>query len=110
MNDVKLGQVPDWDAERDAVHIAIIPGRSSIPLEPGEQVGILKEYREASDPVIVSKDVSKKVGIVDPFLDGPSTHFWLCLFPKTVKSLRHSWEHPDIQDVTAEEDDSCRGC
>lgn len=79
-------------AARDAIHLAVERVRGVDYLSPGEAVGFVA-------PGLVSASARKLVGIVDPFLtDGPcpGNEFFLVLFPGTVTSLRHVWEHPDI--------------
>lgn len=76
MSDVKLGELVGDGAGRDAVHVAIVPMRALRLLQPGERL---------------------TNGIVDPFLTAPvepGQRFYLLLFPGTVTSLRHVWEHP----------------
>lgn len=79
-----MGTILTDEEGRDAVHIAVIAVVAKYRLEPGENVG---------------KDGSKRnpIGIVDPFLKHTvksGEKFWLFLYPRTITSLRHVWEHP----------------
>lgn len=91
MSEVKLGQLIDGPAERDAIHIAVAPVVATVRMRPGCRVGLDEEgAAEISES-------SRCIGIVDPFLTEdvlPGQRFFLVLFPNTVTSLRHSWEHP----------------
>ncbi len=105
MSEVRLGTIPEYHQKRDAVHVAIIPVTCDDDLEPGQHVGI--EYDD-----VVSSTAKKKIGIVDPFLRDTveaGVKFWLCLYPNTVKSLRHDWEHPDLIEPEPEDYYNC-GC
>jgi hypothetical protein len=88
MSDVVLGVSPPANADRDAIHVAVIPMRAAELLRPGQRVGIVGD--QLAGP---SADV---VGIVDPYLvdvvpkDG---WFWLALLPGTVQGMRHHWQH-----------------
>lgn len=94
-NETKLGTKPNGNEGKDAVHIAIIPIRAAERVFSGMEVFINKDG-EANR--CLSNEMA--VGIVDPFLNKKDdmvekgSYFWLCLFPKTVTSLRHEWEHP----------------
>lgn len=103
MTDVKLGQLPDQYAQRDAIHIAVCPVEAAEDLEPGQYVGLVAQpglgdrlaglWASASAP---------HVGIVDPFLTTTvkkGQRFWLCLYPQTVTSIRHHWTHPKIAEA-----------
>lgn len=94
MSDVILGRRPPEAAERDAVHVAVIPAMAGEILAPGHYVrfcdGVAKRcvYQEAH-------------GIVDPYLDafvGRGDRFWMCLMPGSVTGMRHHWSHPSIAD------------
>lgn len=90
-NEAKLGTIPGGNEGRDAVHVAIIPVQAAQLLTPGLYVKLNAENK--AEP-----STSEAVGIVDPFLGvgclNKDEWFWLCLFPKSVTSLRHVWEHP----------------
>lgn len=84
-----LGQFPDGERERDAIHIAVIPVRAAEPLGAGHHVGVTDGKASRSPPLI---------GVVDPFLTPGLVEagewFWLLLYPGTITSLRHEWIHP----------------
>lgn len=76
---VKLvGKLVEGEPGRDAIHIAVIPMVALRDLKPGEHLAH---------------------GIVDPYLrKGPKRgeKYFLFLYPGTVTSLRHVWEHPEF--------------
>jgi hypothetical protein len=83
-----LGTVIDASAGRDAIHLAVEPVEAGEKLFPGQHIRI--------DGGIAMSG-GKTVGIVDPFLPGPvfqGQKFWLVVYPRTITSLRHVWEHP----------------
>jgi hypothetical protein len=80
MDAPKLGQIITEAASRDAIHVAVIPMTATREMQPGEHLAN---------------------GIVDPFLKAPvkpGQRYWLCLYPGTVTSLRHVWNHPAFGD------------
>lgn len=92
-----LGTIIDDTQKRDAIHLAVEPVVAKNYLRPGEHV-----TADGIPSYPYSKDA---VGIVDPFVIGrvgelgvnmisPGERFWLVLYPRTIKSLRHVWEHP----------------
>lgn len=84
-SNITLGQILTGNEGRDAVHVAIAPCVAKEKLYPGQDVG--------AD----GTTAQPHVGIVDPYLKHPvlpEQGFWLCLYPNTVTSLRHEWEHP----------------
>lgn len=90
-NTPEVGQLAYPGAERDAIHMAIAPVVAGTSLAPGERV-IIKDNKAFG---------SKKlpIGIVDPFLTKAVKEgeiFWLFMFPNTITSLRHDWEHPKL--------------
>lgn len=92
MNEPMLGLLIEGEAKRDAIHVALAPVTSDEILNPGQRVSLVEG---SSDKVKASN--ANTVGIVDPFLKGtvqPGQRFWLCLYCKTVTSLRHQWTHP----------------
>lgn len=103
MSDPLLGKFPNQYAQRDAVHVAIIPIIASSGLSPGQRIGIAEE----NGVFCSDSDADEPIGIVDPFLTRkvkPGERFYLCLFPGTVHGMRHHWLHPQFQ-VKAEPDD-----
>lgn len=90
MEDLKIGHmIADSDErQKDAIHMAIAPVVASERLFPGDHIGF------RGDMVAVTPN---PIGIVDPFLSGPvsaGAKFWMFLYPNTVTSLRHDWQHP----------------
>lgn len=107
MSDVQVGVVPDADAERDAIHCAIMPMIAGQILQPGEHVGIIEDWDNDSGERRVGR-VPEKIGIVDPFLTEPvlpGSRFWLFLYPRTVVGMRHHWVHPAFDQVPAAKPD-----
>lgn len=88
-----IGKILTEDAERDAVHLAVLPVVAVQKLDPGQHVGLVAHGKAAK--------TSKPIGIVDPFLKGQvfaGQKFFLFLYPNTITSLRHVWTHPEISD------------
>lgn len=104
MSDPLLGQFPNPYAQRDAVHVAIIPVVASSNLSPGERIGVT----EADGVFYSDSDADEPIGIVDPFLTRnvkPGERFYLCLFPGSVYGMRHHWLHPQFQSKAEPNDD-----
>ena len=96
MSDPLLGQFPNQYAQRDAVHVAIIPVVASSYLSPGERIGV----KVVAGVPHSEDDPEEFIGIVDPFLHRrvkKGECFYLCLFPGTVHGMRHHWLHPQFQ-------------
>lgn len=95
----KIGTILEpSDTARDAVHVALIPVTSDYRLHPGDRVGLAHGRID-----LVTRDATRKVGIVDPFLPEPvkpGERFYLFLFPGTITGLRHVWTHPDFMAKT----------
>lgn len=93
MKKIKLGNIPKESDGRDAVHVAIIPIQAGGSLKPGYRI-ILNENKKA----VVCPNHLTALGIVDPFFPraniAKDSWFWLCLYPGTITSFRHEWEHP----------------
>ena len=84
-----LGTIIDDKQGRDAIHIAVEPAVAGDNLKPGQHVGF------RPDGTVGLAD--EHVGIVDPFLTqtvSKGERFWLLVYPRTITSLRHVWEHP----------------
>lgn len=101
--EVNLGYIPDRLAQRDAVHVAVIPLIAGETLHPGDKfklaygkddTALRADYNAANDDGTV-------VGVVDPFMKGwdgveQGERFWGFLFPGTVTGMRHHWKHPSF--------------
>jgi len=91
----RLGKLIEGPAERDAIHIAVVPMIAGIDLRTGEKVRLQYDSTEIALDGEYNDDA---VGIVDPFLDDylvrKGQRFWCYLFPGTVTGMRHHWEHP----------------
>ncbi len=101
MSDVVLGKAPTDNAERDAIHVAVVPMVASENLHPGQRVGVVADG--------IAGPTDKIVGIVDPYLTGvvvKDTSFWLCLLPGTVTGMRHHWSHSAFSDALSQGDDT----
>lgn len=82
---------------RDAIHLAVEPVIAAEDLYPGQHVGLGKNGATTNGV--------KKLGIVDPFILGmipKGKMFWLIVYPRTITSLRHVWEHPDFTETSQE--------
>lgn len=91
-----LGNVIDNTQYRDAIHLAVEPIEAGEPLSPGDNIGIIKGKAMRG---------KNTLGIVDPFLENPlqkGEWFWMVLYPRTIKSLRHVWTHPAFDNAAIE--------
>jgi len=94
-NDLKIGHLITGDAQRDAIHVAVIPLMAGETLLPGTAVAL-----KGQDTALRTR--GEGVGIVDPFLDGAveeGQRFWCFLYPGTVTGMRHHWSHPAFEDT-----------
>lgn len=85
---IPLGKLIETTESRDAVHIAIAPTIAGTWLKPGEHISIIdgKAFRGG-----------ETIGVVDPFLKSnvkQGQKFFICLYPGSITSLKHHWEHP----------------
>lgn len=83
-----LGSIISENEKRDAIHLAVENVVAKQKLYPGQDVG-------------ADGTTTNPVGIVDPFLKGAvheGQHFWLVIYPRMIKSLRHVWTHPAFTD------------
>ena len=92
------------EAERDAVHIAIVPLVAGCDLYPGHPFRL----SHGTTDVAISAQYHEKeaVGITNPFL-GPNHYrirkgdrFYGVLWPGTVVGMKHHWKHPAFDEVT----------
>lgn len=93
-----LGTLIDDKQKRDAIHLAVEPVIAGEYLRAGQEIYVDNGY---------AYNATKQrpaTGIVDPFLRGDDQfikggqRFWFIMLPRTVRSLRHVWSHPDFPD------------
>lgn len=90
-----LGTIIGDGEARDAIHLAVEPVYAGQRLLPGQDVGLV------DGTAFAAKNCPKPLGIVDPFIVGQveeGQRFWLVVYPRQIKSLRHVWEHPDFHE------------
>ena len=89
---LKIGKIITEPQSRDAIHMAVAPVVANETLSRGQRVGVVDNVASA---------FLKPVGIVDPFLDrdyvAKGQQFWIFLFPGSITSLHHQWEHPGFK-------------
>jgi hypothetical protein len=93
VDDLGIGKlITGNEPHRDAIHVAVAPVVAAEKLYPGQHVGMKDGQAFAA---------GMPIGIVDPFLSVPvypEQRFWLFLYPGSITSLRHHWEHPEFAD------------
>lgn len=94
MSEAKLGQLIDESAQRDAIHVAIIPLVAGERLYRGSRIRL----KFGTSDVALDGEYSESFGIVDPFLAKYCVEkgemFYGVLNPGTVTGMRHHWQHP----------------
>jgi len=109
MSDAKLGTKLNGSGQRDAIHVAITPVVAGEELEPGQHVGLADAIYDTDKIVVFAKPKGQCIGIIDPYLTElvkQGEECYLCLYPGTVTSLRHEWEHPAFKAAPATDRDS----
>ena len=89
-----LGHIITENEKRDAIHLAVEPVIAKQTLHPGQDIG--------AD----GSTTTPYVGIVDPFLKNKvmeGERFWLVIYPRQIKSLRHVWTHPAFSEEVLNE-------
>lgn len=87
-----IGTILATEMQRDAVHFSVAPVIAKHTLKPGEHIGL-----GCDGCAGFTMPKVKLIGIVDPFLSKavqPGERFWMFLYPGTITSLRHEWQHP----------------
>lgn len=87
-----IGMLIPETSGRDAIHLATEPVIAGERLYAGQHIGFLPDGT-------VGTAAAELLGIVDPFLTAPlfpGNRFWLVVYPRTITSLRHVWEHPSF--------------
>ena len=94
-----LGMIHTNNEKRDAIHLAVIAVTAGEPISPGAHI----VYDEGT---AYNCEEGKGQGIADPFLTAlvePGQRFWLIIYPRQIRSLRHVWEHPAFPSSLLEE-------
>jgi hypothetical protein len=102
----RLGRIITGEADRDAVHIAVVPLIAHTTLKPGEHIAVSTADKGVAQTPGTPM-ATDPVGIVDPFLRAdvkPNQQFFAYLYPGTVISLRHHYRHPvlDAEEIRRE--------
>lgn len=110
MSDTVLGKNPKMGAQRDAVHVAVLPVKTDYSISPGSKVVIIDRN---SDPITVSTPMGDEYdGVLDPFSDGSGDTFWMLVAPHRMMSgVRHDWTLSDnlADDIEPQDDFCCQG-
>jgi hypothetical protein len=100
-NNLELGKIiTDENAQRDAIHIAVVPLIAGEDLYTSSRVKLAFNSLEVAMNGCYNEE--KVIGIVDPFLDNgvkEGQRFWCFLLPNTVTGMRHFWQHPSFDNV-----------
>lgn len=105
MSEPKIGKlIDDVNAQRDAVHVAIIPLIAGEELRIGSKIKL--KFGSTDIALDASYNAEDAIGIVDPFLDSEKAYyiekgqrFYGFLFPGTVTGMRHHWQHPKFENI-----------
>lgn len=91
---------------RDAIHLAVIAVIAGMAMRSGAHVAVVDGYAYEATTELPA------TGVLDPFIPMEEDTYganipkgacvWLCLFPQTITSLTHSWEHPAFPRATQE--------
>lgn len=93
-----LGMIHLDPQHRDAIHLAVEPVVAGERLFPGQHIFLADDGM-----AYIPSNKSDGLGIVDPFIEGgieKGESFWLVVYPRQIRSLRHVWEHPDFPPST----------
>lgn len=99
MSEIRLGQLIDSKAARDAIHVAICPVTAQEKLFAGQDVAVTDI--DGNLMAYTSTDTGACLGIVDPYLKQPvfpDQRFYVFLYPNSVTGMRHHWHHPAFDD------------
>ena len=94
-----LGMIHETPQLRDAIHLAVYPVVAACNIEPGDDIGI-------NENGLASPYAESLTGIADPFIGHTimkGERFWLVVYPRQIRSLRHVWEHPAFPNSYVEE-------
>lgn len=101
----RLGKVIEGAAERDAIHIAVVPvtlvsTQKYDSFAPGRALKLLAGTTDQATTMPnegYDYEHARPDGIIDPFLAGhpkAGQRVWMFLYPNTVQGMRHHWTHP----------------
>jgi hypothetical protein len=94
MSDATLGKKPKIRAQRDAVHVAVLPVQPEYSMAAGTRVIILDRH---ANPITVAEAIGTECdGVLDPFLAGDTNEndlVWMLVNPdRMIAGVRHDWE------------------
>src|ERR1700726_744205 len=92
-----IGTILNENAQRDAIHIAVVPLIAGEDLHRGAPIGLA--YRTKDTAKYREKYYGwKPIGIDDPFIADyrvkKGQRFFCFLYPGTVTGMRHNFRHP----------------
>lgn len=94
---VKVGKLCDRNAQRDAIHVAILPVVAGDDhMWPGSKIRLVYGSNEV---VKGNAEYGNADGIVDPYLETAprkGERFYMWMMPNTITGLRHDWTHPKV--------------
>lgn len=113
MAEPDLTKLISGPAERDAIHVAVVPLTAGERLYSGQKVRL-----SSTDNTVAFKadynSTDKAIGYVSVFMEDENGYnkgvekgerFWCMLMPGTVTGMQHRWSHPafDAPQVSMEE-------
>lgn len=104
-HDLQLGHTPEENAQRDAVHVAIIPVVAAANMRRGDRVKLLPDNQIVKAGSGRPDDAH---GIIDPFLPKATVkagdRVYMVLLPGKVTGMRHHWKCEEVDRIVGEQE------